>query len=74
VILGRPLPVVLGKNRGAYATSGLDGPAGPPRIHQAATVEGQSAQEQAIAHMQAAEQGRGAAYVFRRLFYRVDPA
>ena len=67
VILGRAAAVVLGRDRGFHVR--LDGPPAR-RIIQGATVEGIS-QEQASAHMQAADRAR-AAYV-RRL-YRVDPA
>ena len=67
VILGRAAAVVLGRDRGFHVR--LDGPP-DRRIIQGATVEGIS-QEQASAHMQAADRAR-AAYV-RRL-YRVDPA
>ena len=67
VILGRAGAVVLGRDRGFHVR--LDGPPAR-RIIQGATVEGIS-QEQASAHMQAADKAR-AAYV-RRL-YRVDPA
>ncbi len=67
VILGRAAAVVLGKDRGFHVR--LDGPAAR-RVIQGATVEGIS-QEQASAHMQAADRAR-TAYV-RRL-YRVDPA
>ncbi len=67
VILGRAAAVVLGRDRGFHVR--LDGPPAL-RIIQGATVEGIS-QEQASAHMQAADRAR-AAYV-RRL-YRVDPA
>ena len=67
VILGRAASVVLGKDRGYHVR--LDGPPAR-RIIQGATVEGIS-QEQARAHMQAADRAR-AAYV-RRL-YGVDPA
>ena len=67
VILGRAASVVLGKDRGYHVR--LDGPPAR-RIVQGATIEGVS-QEQASAHMQAADRAR-AAYV-RRL-YGVDPA
>jgi cytidylate kinase len=67
VILGRAAAVVLGRDRGFHVR--LDGPP-DRRIIQGATVEGIS-QEQASAHMQAADRARSA-YV-RRL-YRVDPA
>ena len=67
VILGRAAAVVLGKDRGFHVR--LDGPPAR-RIIQGATVEGIS-QEQASAHMQAADRAR-TAYV-RRL-YGVDPA
>ena len=67
VILGRAAAVVLGRDRGFHVR--LDGPP-ERRIIQGATVEGIS-QEQASAHMEAADRAR-AAYV-RRL-YRVDPA
>jgi len=67
VILGRAAAVVLGRERGFHVR--LDGPPAR-RIIQGATVEGIN-QEQASAHMQAADRAR-AAYV-RRL-YRVDPA
>jgi cytidylate kinase len=67
VILGRAAAVVLGKDRGYHVR--LDGPPGR-RIVQGATIEGVS-QEQASAHMQAADRAR-TAYV-RRL-YGVDPA
>jgi cytidylate kinase len=67
VILGRAAAVVLGRDRGFHVR--LDGPP-DRRIIQGATVEGIS-QEQASAHMQAADRAR-TAYV-RRL-YRVDPA
>ena len=67
VILGRAAAVVLGRDRGFHVR--LDGPPAR-RIIQGATVEGIS-QEQASAHMQAADRAR-AAYV-RRL-YGVDPA
>jgi cytidylate kinase len=67
VILGRAAAVVLGRDRGFHVR--LDGPP-DRRIIQGATVEGIS-QEQASAHMQAADKAR-AAYV-RRL-YHVDPA
>jgi cytidylate kinase len=67
VILGRAAAVVLGKDRGFHVR--LDGPPAR-RIIQGATIEGIS-QEQASAHMQAADKAR-TAYV-RRL-YRVDPA
>jgi cytidylate kinase len=67
VILGRAAAVVLGRDRGFHVR--LDGPPAR-RIIQGATVEGIS-QEQASAHMQAADRAR-TAYV-RRL-YGVDPA
>ena len=67
VILGRAAAVVLGKGRGFHVR--LDGPPAR-RVIQGATVEGIS-QEQASAHLQAADKARSA-YV-RRL-YRVDPA
>ena len=67
VILGRAASVVLGKDRGYHVR--LDGPPAR-RIVQGATIEGVS-QEQASAHMQAADRAR-TAYV-RRL-YGVDPA
>ena len=67
VILGRAAAVVLGRDRGFHVR--LDGPP-ERRIIQGATVEGIS-QEQASAHMQAADRAR-TAYV-RRL-YGVDPA
>jgi cytidylate kinase len=67
VILGRAAAVVLGRDRGFHVR--LDGPP-DRRIIQGATVEGIS-QEQASAHMQAADRAR-TAYV-RRL-YGVDPA
>jgi cytidylate kinase len=67
VILGRAAAVVLGRDRGFHVR--LDGPPAR-RIVQGAMVEGIS-QEQASAHMQAADKAR-AAYV-RRL-YNVDPA
>ena len=67
VILGRAAAVVLGRDRGFHVR--LDGPPAR-RIIQGATIEGIS-QEQASAHMQAADRTR-TAYV-RRL-YRVDPA
>jgi cytidylate kinase len=67
VILGRAAAVVLGKDRGFHVR--LDGPPAR-RIAQGATIEGVS-QEQARAHMQAADRAR-TAYV-RRL-YRADPA
>ncbi|HJY95780.1 MAG TPA: cytidylate kinase-like family protein, partial [Streptosporangiaceae bacterium] len=67
VILGRAAAVVLGKDRGFHVR--LDGPPAR-RIVQGATIEGVS-QEQASAHMQAADRAR-TAYV-RRL-YGVDPA
>ena len=67
VILGRAAAVVLGKDRGYHVR--LDGPPAR-RIVQGATIEGVS-QEQASAHMQAADRAR-TAYV-RRL-YGVDPA
>ena len=67
VILGRAAAVVLGRDRGFHVR--LDGPPAR-RISQGATVEGIS-QEQASAHMQAADRAR-TAYV-RRL-YGVDPA
>src|SRR4029077_3413006 len=67
VILRRAAAVVLGRDRGFHVR--LDG-APARRIIQGATVEGIS-QEQASAHMQAADRAR-AAYV-RRL-YHVDPA
>ena len=67
MILGRAAAVVLGKHRGFHVL--LDGPP-TRRIIQGATIESIS-QEQASAHMQAADRAR-TAYV-RRL-YRVDPA
>ena len=67
VILGRAAAVVLGRDRGFHVR--LDGPPAR-RVIQGATVEGIS-QEQASAHMQAADRAR-TAYV-RRL-YGVDPA
>jgi cytidylate kinase len=67
VILGRAAAVVLGRDRGFHVR--LDGPPAG-RVIQGATVEGIS-QEQASAHMQAADRAR-TAYV-RRL-YGVDPA
>jgi len=67
VILGRAAAVVLGRDRGFHVR--LDGPP-DRRIIQGATVE-RISQEQASAHMQAADRAR-AAYV-RRL-YGVDPA
>ena len=67
VILGRAAAVVLGKDRGFHVR--LDGPPAR-RIIQGATIEGVT-QEQASAHMQAADRAR-TAYV-RRL-YGVDPA
>ena len=67
VILGRAAAVVLGRDRGFHVR--LDGPP-TRRVIQGATVEGIS-QEQASAHMQAADRAR-TAYV-RRL-YGVDPA
>ena len=67
VILGRAAAVVLGKNRGFHVR--LDGPP-DRRMAQGAAIEGVS-QEQARAHMQAADKAR-TAYV-RRL-YRADPA
>ena len=67
VILGRAAAVVLGNDRGYHVR--LDGPPAR-RIVQGATIEGVS-QEQASAHMQAADRAR-TAYV-RRL-YGVDPA
>ena len=67
VILGRAAAVVLGRDRGFHVR--LDGPSAR-RVIQGATVEGIS-QEQASAHMQAADRAR-TAYV-RRL-YGVDPA
>jgi len=67
VILGRAASVVLGKDRGYHVR--LDGPPAR-RIVQGATIEGVS-QEQASAHMQAADRAR-AAYV--RRVYGVDPA
>ena len=67
VILGRAAAVVLGKDRGFHVR--LDGPPAR-RMAQGATIEGVS-EEQARAHMQAADKAR-TAYV-RRL-YRADPA
>jgi cytidylate kinase len=67
VILGRAAAVVLGKDRGFHVR--LDGPP-DRRIAQGVTIEGVS-QEQARAHMDAADKAR-TAYV-RRL-YRADPA
>jgi cytidylate kinase len=67
VILGRAAAVVLGRDHGFHVR--LDGPPAR-RIIQGARVEGIS-QEQASAHMQAADRAR-TAYV-RRL-YGVDPA
>lgn len=67
VILGRAAAVVLGKDGGFHVR--LDGPPAR-RMAQGAAIEGVS-QEQARAHMQAADKAR-TAYV-RRL-YRADPA
>jgi cytidylate kinase len=67
VILGRAAALVLGKDRGFHVR--LDGPP-DRRMAQGAAIEGVS-EEQARAHMQAADKARSA-YV-RRL-YRADPA